>query len=357
MHYSSPLRRRFAFSNIAGGASAFTSVSLLKLSPFTSPCCPFAAKVTRKYTHARRVISLPTLTMSLPQNVERISIPFFVKDMVTVKNPDVIRKLASSQDIGRPAEAQLPWVFRYWFASTKFYYPPTEKFFIAQEGDEKNDRPQRRKVVEEQLAAGFTEQHIAKLTELIKGHGDLTSVGKECAKIIGDLILPLNDGETIPDDVASAACTTAVDPTSIFNPFAYFRGWSSRRKVESYVRSKLPHEVYIGDYAHNLGAAAQGLGLACLRMRNLHNNDVRVHFCNNPLTTSTLRVPMKTTTLDGTFPDDAPLTTDSIIVLEISAAAKETHDDLFLFASGVDHRQCPFKNLFFESTTEIQRRL
>lgn len=295
--------------------------------------------------------------MSLPEDVQRISVPLFVKDMVTVKNPDVLRKLASSPDIGRPGEAQLPWIFQYWFASTKFYYPPTERFFIALEGDEKNDRAQRRKAVEGQLAAGFTEQHIARLTEIIKGTGDFISVGTECAKIIGELILPLKEGQTVPDDVASAACTTAVDPTSIINPFAYYRGWSSRRKVENYVRTIVPDEIYIGDYAHNLGAAAQGLGQACLKMRNIHENDVRLHFCNNPIAASTIRVPLKTTTLDGIFPDDAPLTTDSIVIMDISAAAKQTHDDLFLFASGVDHRQCPFKNLFFESAAVIQKRL
>lgn len=295
--------------------------------------------------------------MSLPDDVERVKIPFFVKDLITVKNPDVLRKLADSPDIGRPGQGELPWVFRYWFRSTKFIYPPTQTFFIALEGNEENDRPVRRKVVEEQLAAGFTEEHIAKLTELIKGDGDFASVGTECAKIIGDLILPLKDGERVPDNVARAACMTAVGQDSVFNPFQYYRGWSSRREVESYVQSILPDEVYIGDYAHNLGAAAQGLGQACLTMRDLKNDDVRSHFCNNPLTASTMRVPLKTTTLDGVFPKSAPLTTDSIIVMEISTAAKKTHDDSFLFGSGADHRQCPFKNLFFESLGKVQKQL
>lgn len=295
--------------------------------------------------------------MSLPEGVTRSSIPLLAKDIVTVSDPDILRKLATSPEIGRPGDVPIPWIFMYFFHATKFVYPTTGQIFIALEGDDTHNRPERRSVVSETLASGFTEEHVTKLVELVKGDGDELEVGTECAKIIGDVILPLKEGQRVPDDVALASCQTALFMTIIADPLATLRARRARRKVEQYLEELMPDEKNIGDFAHNLGAASQGFAAALLSMRNMEHDDVMGHFLHNPITETSMRVPLTTTTLGGIFPEDAPLTRDSVIVMRIADGVRKSRDHLFLFGSGSEERQCPFKPLFFKTTAEIKDRL
>eukprot|EP00177_Eucheuma_denticulatum_P006818 GFKZ01012402.1.p1 GENE.GFKZ01012402.1~~GFKZ01012402.1.p1 ORF type:complete len:296 (-),score=38.47 GFKZ01012402.1:963-1850(-) len=295
--------------------------------------------------------------MSLPDGVNRSSIPFFAKDVVTVSNPEILRKLATSPDIGRPGDVPVPWIFMEFFRASKFLYPTTGQIFIALEGDDTNNRLQRRNVVSETLASGLTEEHISKLVELIKGDGDKFEVGAECSKIIGDVILPLKDGQRVPDDVALASCNTALFISVLANPFATLRARHARRKVEEYLEELMPEETNIGDFAHNLGAAAQGFAAALLSMRNMETEDVMEHFLSNPISETSMRRPLTTTTLGGIFPEEAPLTRDSVIVMRIADGVRKSRDGIFLFGSGSEERQCPFKPLFFKTTAEIKDRL
>lgn len=352
---------------IASAKHSFVAIPATRSFAFKSRVSPF---VTRRFVPRHRLTIPETvrpllrfqataaMPPKLPEGVTRSSLQPFVKDIVTVQNPDVLRKLASSQDIVRPAEGEMPWLFRFYFKATKFFYPRRNRWFIAQEGDDRNSRAERRKDVEDLLAKGFTEAHIAKFIELVKGDGDLQQVGPEVAKVFAEVLLPLPQGEAMPQDVAEAAVNTALEFRSVvFNPTKYWAARAARRKVEDWVRTVVTEDAEVGDYSHNLGASAQGFGTALISMRDMKTSDLRTHFVNNPIIGGTMRTPARSTTVDGLFPDDAPLVPGSIIVMDTATAAKNTLDDVFLFSSGVDKRQCPFRGLFFETTAEIQKRM
>lgn len=356
--FFAPMIKSLKYSFVALPApGSFASPSRVSLS-VTRRFEPRRPKIFTTVRPLSRFQEAAAMSSKLPEGVTRSGLPPFVKEFVTVQNPDVLRKLASSPDILRPAEVELPWILRYYFKATKFFYPPTNRWVIAHEGDDKNNRPERRKAVEDLLAKGFTDAHIAKFTELVKGDGDLVQVGAEVAKVFAEIHVPLPEGEAMPQDVAEAAASTAIEFKSVvFNPLKYWAARAARYKVEEWLRTVLPEDAEVGDYSHNLGASAQGFGTALISMRDMQTSDIRTHFVNNPIIKGTMRMPARTTTVDGLFPDDAPLLPGSIIVMDTATAARKTLDDMFLFSSGVDVRQCPFKGLFFETTTEIQKRM
>lgn len=294
----------------------------------------------------------------LPAGVARGGIPFLVKDRVVVTNPDIIRRIAAHPDMARPAEVDFPKIFRTYFESTKFIHLPTNSYALPFQGDDRNERVNRRAVIEAQLSRGFSEEQIDRLVGLVRSNKSDLEVSMGCAKVVAQLILPLGEGEELPDDVAKAAFQTITTFTDIFNPIKYIRGRMARKKTEDYCASLLPDEEHLEDYVHNLGAAAQGFGQAILSMREMATDDSEKHFKDNPITNAVLRYPRRNTTLDGMFPEDNPLRVgESVAVLMISDAAKEAQDDLFLFGNGNEFRQCPFKGLFFNATADVHKQL
>lgn len=334
---------------------------------FLSPALPLrpllVSQVSSRQPRARQVRAVTTSHASAtmpptpPEGVTRRRVPLVSKDLVTVQDPELITKIASSPDIGRPGEAELPWLLKLYFKATKFIYPPTNRWFIALEGDDKNNRLERREAVEGRIAKGFTDAQICRLTDAVKGEGDLVQVGAEVAKVMAEVVLPLADGQTLPQDVAEATVNTALEVSVLFNPPQYLAARAARNKVEEYVRSVLPEGAEVGDFTHNLGAAAQGMGKALISMRDMKTSDLHAHFGNNPMVAATTRIPKKTTTIGGMFPGEAPLTPNSLVVLDITTAAMKTLDEKFLFSSGTETRQCPFKGLFFDTTAEIQKKI
>lgn len=305
-----------------------------------------------KHTETHTMSSKP-----LPEGIVRSSTPFLIPDSVTVTDPDLIRKIASHPHITRPAEAKLPWIFRTYFLATKFYYPPDSMFTVAQLGDGKSEQMKRRAIVEEQLRNGFTDLHIARLRELRNGTMDYPAVGAECAKIVADLILPLPQGVQLPDHIARASFDTLTDFPDVFMPHKYLRARRARAMAERYIQSILPDEKYPGDYVHHLGAAAQGFARAVFSLRDLNDEKVLPFLCQHPMIPAIIRVPSCRTTIDGLFPDDQPLLPDhTLIVFQIGAAASKTNDDNFLFGGGIEPRQCPFKDLFFDTAERICQR-
>lgn len=293
----------------------------------------------------------------LPPGVARTSVPFMVKDIVRISDEALIRKVATHPDIARPGEVDIPALFRIYFQATKFVHPATGRYVLPLEGDDRNDSAARRTVVEAQLSPGFSEDQLARIADLVQSDRTEPEVARECVKLVGQLILPLGEGEEVPDEVADAAYRTLTEFSDVYNIFKYLRGRKARKKVEDYCAQLLPDEEHIGDYGHNLGAAAQGLAAALMSMRNLdEKGDVHKFFLDNPMTPAVIRVPKRTTTLDGVFEGKPLLASETIIVLAIGEGAKEAQSDMFLFGSGVDVRQCPFKGVFFSTVEDIQRR-
>ncbi|CAN8062893.1 unnamed protein product [Agarophyton chilense] len=298
------------------------------------------------------------MSTSLPEGVTRRRVPLITKDLVTVTNPEVLRKIAASPDIVRPGEAKLPWLLQTFFGATKVYYADENRWFIGMDGDEKNNRLARRKVVENLISNGFTPERIDKLTEAVKSDCDQTHLAAEVAKAVAELVLPLPEGEELPQEVAEATWLSAKELSVAYNPFQFFPALSENRKVQAYLRSVLSDEDELVDFLHHLSSGSQGIGRGLMVMRGDTTTDVHTFFCKNPvLSNGVLRVPAVETTLDGIFPENAPLLPTSIIVMDNMTCAKDTMDSDFLFGMGIEKRQCPFKNLFFDTTAEIQRRM
>lgn len=295
------------------------------------------------------------MSPTLPSGVKRTNVPFLLPDLVTISDPTIMRQLASSPDLTRAAEGQLPPVMSAFFLSTKYYSPVDEQFVTSLLGNEQQHRPQRRQDVQKQLARGLREDQIASLVALAKGNEkDFRKIEVACTKIVADLILPIPAGEELPDDIANASWSTLKKPAEMVNPFNYFRARAGREKLENYVRGLLPNEEHICDFAQNLGAAGNGFAKAIVSMRDMREPDVRTHFCANPIVESVIRVPNTTTTLGGLFPEDKPLLPNkTVIVFAIAEAATQSIDDKFLFGAGIKTRECPFKGLFFSTVTKM----
>lgn len=294
---------------------------------------------------------------TLPPGVVRKSMPFVTRDFVTISDPDLIRVVSSHSDIGRPASVTLPFLFRAFFHASKFYYPPEDSWAAVFQTDGEKEQSLRRQNTIDSLVKGFNQDQINRIEGLIKGNDDLPSLGVKCAKIVAEVILPISQGEELPDEVAKASYDTLKDFPDTFNPIKYLNGRRARATVENYVRKLLPNEKYPGDIAHNLGAAAQGFSAAIQLLQGKITHDVVPTLSKDAMIKGVLRAPLCNTTLDGLFPEDNPLIPGtSLIALDIGTAAAETEDASFLFGVGTNHRQCPFKSLFLDTVNDIHSR-
>lgn len=295
------------------------------------------------------------MSTTLPAGVKRFGVPFLLKDVVIVSDAALIRKIASNPDITRSGGAELPWIIQKIFLATQFYYPKEDRWHIASLGDEQDNRPNRRHDVEEYLKQGFNEDQISRLVELVEGDGNVEYVRKEAVKVVAEIIGGVRPGQKLPQEIADAAAQIMFFLPIGVGPGGYLRGRAAREKLENYCVDLLPDGSEIVDYVHNL-ATPTAFGDALMALRNTTSPNPKSYFLNNPLLPILYRFPKKTTTVGGLFPQDSALKPGSVIILDLASAAKATQDEKFLFGTGLETRQCPFKGVFFDTVDKIQSR-
>src|SRR5437764_7385231 len=112
--------------------------------PMTSPW--FASA---RYPHK----TLACYRMSMPMSPRRIKIPFLV-DLVTVSDPDQIRRIEATGDVDRLHvfdSASLPWWVRYFFRATKFHDDKRDLWFCPFESASNPTYPGRRAYLEQKV--------------------------------------------------------------------------------------------------------------------------------------------------------------------------------------------------------------
>lgn len=295
---------------------------------------------------------------ALPSGVTRVYVPLLNNDLITINDPQIIRRIAVMPEIGRPSETKLPVFIKAYFEATKFYSVHDKKWAVPMEGDNANHRQQRYNITSSQLEKGFSIEQLSKFDELVNSNKSIREVGAECAKLIAPLVLPLPPGDNLPDEVAYACTDTLTDLPQMLNPIRYLAARKARKLTEDYIKQLLPDEEYPVDYVHNLGAAAQGFAKSVLSLRNNSDDEaVKSFLTQHPMVDSILRVPIETTTLGGLLPEDNPAKPDnSLIIFKIGEASQKTSDPLFMFGAGVEHRQCPFRHLFFATAEGMANR-
>lgn len=235
-------------------------------------------------------------------------------------------------------------------------------FHIAQQGNVHHNAAQRseetKSLLPEQLSAG----QIERICKMIYGNESSRSVGKKCAKMFAEFGMPNGEFVELPDEIAGASFETLISVDQVRNIFLYLRARRARHKIMKYITTKYPDLEYPVDVMHNLGAAAHGWSKAIIMIRELTKTQPNMeqeedisqkYFLKNPIIPFVLRVPIIRTTFDGVFPRDDPLIPGrSIVVCDIKEAAIMSNDVRFLFGTGVDERQCPFKDLFLSSTDQ-----
>lgn len=295
------------------------------------------------------------MSTALPRGVTRTKIPFLLPDMVTITDPALIRKAATSPDITRPADAELPILLRFFFRATKFLYLSHDAWATPMLADDQEDRPARRAAAEALLAAGFTPEQKRKFVDLVLSGAPLQDVQESLIRVFGDVLRLTPPSGALPPDVVTAARSTAVNVDGL-GPQQYLAARAARRRLEEYMEQTLPRGAQapgdVADYVHNL-CATNGFAVALESLRGAQAPDARAHFRANPVVSSVLRVSKRETTLGGVLPDDAPLRPGSVLLLAVGGACTETGDDNFFFGVGVPERQCPFKRLFFETVDDM----
>lgn len=201
----------------------------------------------------------------------------------------------------------------------------------------------RLSAVQTQLSSGFTPSQVARLSQLIHSDSDLEHVAVECCKLVAELLLP---GVDIPDHIARDAFGTATTPDVVFKPREYLRCRKRRHNVERFVREVRPEEKYVVDVAHNLGAAAQGMSTAVMRLRKGEKGEgVQQRMAREPVVEGVMRVCAKDAEIDelGMVPKG------KVVRLMIGHAEKVERNGMFLFGTGTEDRQCPFRDLFLQA--------
>lgn len=286
---------------------------------------------------------------TLPPGVKRQSIPFLVKDLVSISDPDLIRTVATNPDLTRPGEAELPWAVRLLVKSSVFQYPRKNRWSVNVLADKQDNYPARRVATEAMLAKGFTAEQKQKLANLVSGNQNEEQVKEEVYKIFAELLEVVQPGETLPQEIAEA-----LRKLPGVTPLGYLNGRASRRKLEDYLEKKLPPGAEVVDFMHHLWASA-GFANALISMRDMPDGvDEKAYFLDNPVITDSFRMPKRSTTLGDIFPADSPIKPGAIVILRNGPACQETKDDRFFFGVGLQERQCPFKNVFFNTITELR---
>ena len=285
----------------------------------------------------------------LPEGVQRELALCGTLETITISDPDLIRRVSQSPDISRPASDSLPAFFSFYFKATKFYSATTGDYFVGFQNDARSCQETRTAAMHDALRGALTPERVAPLAELLKSDPSDAETIIGAVRFVAGLFVKLDDGEQVPDHIARAAAATFTDTLQLSNPINYLRARRARWAVEQYVARKVLNGMDVADVAHNFGAAAQGLSAALLLMKKSgKGKSVKDLLFESPVAEKVIRMPNCTTTLDGLFPQENPLQPrKSIIVLQIASAATATADDRFLFGTGVDVRQCPFKSVLF----------
>ncbi len=281
----------------------------------------------------------------------RLTIPFLL-DLVTVSDPEQIRRIEASGDVDRlhayPTQ-DLPWWVQVYFRSTKFHDKNRDLWFCPFEPSFEPTYPQRRAYLEEKSNEGYSQADVQKIAALLKANVADDVLAYEMVQIVNQRFF----GRAVPTEIAEAAKHTVQDFTGAVVPPNYAQGVKSQTQIMNYCEHALPKGVHILDVGHNIGEVVQATAGSLRRLQENVDRPIEDIFTEFAPTAQVPRIAVRSSTLDGLLASPiAPGKT--VIIFKVAEAAAKTKNIWFTFGTGDSDRACVFKDFFLNFMRDLQ---
>lgn len=288
------------------------------------------------------------------QKPSRIRLPFLL-DIVTVSDPEQIRRIETSGDVDRlhayPTK-ELPWWVQFYFRSTKFHDPERDLWFCPFEPKFEPSYPARREYLEEKSAEGYSQADVEKIARLLKTNAAEDVLAYEMVQIVNQRFF----GRPVPAEIVETAKHTVQELSGAVVPPNYAQGVQAQEKIMNYCEHALPKDVHILDVGHNIGEVVQATAGSLKRLYENLDRPVEDIFTEYAPTTQVPRIAVRSSTFDGLL-DEPIKPKETVVILKIAEAAAKTKDVWYTFGTGDSERACVFKDFFLDFMKDLQQTL
>lgn len=275
---------------------------------------------------------------------------------------------------------RLPWLFRWFFPKTLFYYPALSAWFLPFRADADPSYAPCRAFLDKSFATPRdTSAAVSATADLVtdpKKRASDRELSDAAVRGIWAYSVPA-DHTPIPDEHLAAAFAQVGGITESFLPWKLLRDVPRTASLYAYADGVLKSlglrgdgggateplpDAAVPDTAHVLFAIALNAPRVLRRVAELRpGEDVRAALCALGPTESVVRMVTGDSTLGGLLPDGAPARRGrTMVVLNIRAAAAQTGDLAFVFSSGRGQRECAARGVvelsFGDVRAEVARR-
>eukprot|EP00172_Hildenbrandia_rubra_P001516 Plantae.Rhodophyta-Hildenbrandia_rubra.ctg2081.p1 GENE.Plantae.Rhodophyta-Hildenbrandia_rubra.ctg2081~~Plantae.Rhodophyta-Hildenbrandia_rubra.ctg2081.p1 ORF type:complete len:334 (-),score=72.81 Plantae.Rhodophyta-Hildenbrandia_rubra.ctg2081:241-1242(-) len=295
-------------------------------------------------------------------------------DVLWVSDPEDIRRLEASDKISRLHSEEtkdIPAVARFVLQASMWFNPETDAWFMGMEAKDSIKHPIKRDVhyqkrisyIKDELRRGYTRDDVDDMVVLLKDEKKknykLDVERKALQTVIGRFLK--DGGENLPDEFVKDTESTVSRPSQILNPITYQRGRRANLNVIRWLQKNMNPKGNLGDNAHNTHVTTKGFSRILLEYTKSDKfASPRDFLTAFPAVKQLFRVATKDSKLENVLNKplkNAMIPYKTIVVLDIERATKDTGNDLYMFGAGVEERQCPFKNFFFEFLDETKQKI